>query len=186
MSFADAFKSRKQNTSFDGWTTVSVRPKLILSTSKDISGAYVAPAMRAAVPKSFDEEFPTLGGSVAKKPAAEFSGKKFNELIKGHIDKDAEEKRLSDEAKAAKEQDKFDSRVLDGIPSLSKYLHNRRIHEEEERRRRRRIFDTPPESEDDDMSFAEPEPELASHSGDTEDAEEEGEAYDADEFDRHR
>jgi hypothetical protein len=199
MSFADAFKNRKKTDSSDGWTTVSTRPKLILSATtiksdisgnRDISGAYIAPALRPPPVKSFDEEFPTLGGApvVKKVVANENASRKFTDLIKGHIEKDAEDKRLSDEAKAAKEQEVFDSRVLDGIPSLSRYLQRRKIHEEEERRRRRRIFDSPPDSEgEDDSTYAEPEPELASHSGDTEEGSEEAgvEAYDADEFDRH-
>ena len=191
MSYADRFTSKT-----DGWTTISTRPKGIgtikpgmglnqnIVGRTDVSGnVYVAPALR---PKNFDDEFPVFGSSASKKPVTEFTGKKFSVLVKEHADKDAEDLRIGELERAAIEREKADSRILDGIPSLSTYLRNRHIHEEQERRRKRRVFDTPPESDDDDVnSIAEPEPEISSHDDENENHDE-CEAYDAEEFNHHR
>jgi hypothetical protein len=171
-----------------------------------VSGAYVIPSAR---PKSFEEEFPALGGTAAVKNSMAISEPKktMSALIKETVAADeATQKRLLEEKAAAKTNTDYVALPLSNssfievtnralaqkpadtttdimcrIPSLSRYLRLRRIHEEEEARRRRRCF-TPPESEDEVLE-EEPEPMF----DDVEDAgEEEAEAYDADDYDRHR
>ena len=79
--------------------------------------------------------------------------------------------------------DMLEPRDIIGIPSLGAYLRRSKAHAAEEWRRHHRLFDTPPESEEEDRYVPEPEPEFDAGSDDDEGQEE---AYDADEFNRHR
>jgi hypothetical protein len=203
MSYAEYVSSKRRAAA-----VVTPAPVLmaVRKGKQDVSGAYVIPSAR---PKSFEEEFPSLGGKTAVKTTMAISEPKktMSALIKETVAADeATQKRLQAESEAAKTNVAFVTLPLKGrsfidatsrapapksadtttdimsrIPSLSTYLRNCRIREEEAARRRRRCF-TPPESEDEVLE-EEPEPMF----DDVEDTgEEETEAYDADEFDRHR
>jgi len=205
MSYAEYVSSKRRAAA-----VAPVAPPNLMATRKgkqDVSGAYVIPSAR---PKSFEEEFPTLGGKVSVKTTMTVSDSKksLSTLIKETVAADeATQKRLLVEAAAAKANADFVTLPLKSksfievtsrapmpprdaeleqdpllrIPSLAVYLRNRRIREEEEAKRRRRCF-TPPESEDEVLE-EEPEP-MVDEVEET--GEEETEAYDADDYDRHR
>jgi hypothetical protein len=203
MSYAEYVSSKRRAAAA---APVPAAPPSLMATRKgkqDVSGAYVIPSAR---PKSFEEEFPTLGGAAAVKVAISEPKKTMSTLIKETVAADeATQKRLLVEAAAAKANADFVTLPLKGrsftsatsrvpkpidttvdimsrIPSLSTYLRNRRIREEEEAKRRRRCF-TPPESEDEVL---EEEPEPMVDEADDGEGEEETDAYDADDYDRHR
>lgn len=79
--------------------------------------------------------------------------------------------------------DLLEPRDIIGIPSLGAYLRRSKANAEAEWRRQHRLFDTPPESEEDERYVPEPDPVFDTGSDDEEGHEE---AYDADEFNRHR
>ena len=117
----------------------------------------------------------------------------YKKPIAGHMDKDGMPtnfmvmQRIQERAPSVplkrRPLDVLEPRDIIGIPSLSTYLRKSNARAAEEYRRRRRLFDSPPESEVEDHYVPEPEPEF-DHGSDDEEGHEE--AYDADEFNRHR
>ena len=117
----------------------------------------------------------------------------YTKPIAGHMDKDGAPnhfvvmQRIQEHPPPAPRKrrplDALEPRNIIGIPSLSAYLRNSNARAAEEYRRRRRLFDSPPESEVEDYYVPEPEPEF-DHGSDDDEGQEE--AYDADEFNRHR
>ena len=205
MSFAEYVSSKRRAAAIAPAPSMVNRARV-----QDVSGAYVAPGARPPPPKSFDEEFPSLGGKAAVKTTMVVPEPKktMSALIKETVAADeATQKRLLAEAAVAEANAGVVALPLKGrsfieasrttampkaadntidimsrIPSLATYLRNRRIREEEEARRRRRCF-TPPES---DEEVLEDEPEPMFDEAEDGDGEEETEAYDADDYDRHR
>ena len=176
----------------DGWATMSMRKPVVMLTRNQVvptSSTYVVPSQRLSAPKSFDEEFPSLGGAAPKTMVVAEPKKSFSTLMKERVEKDSAEQARTDflnKAKNALDVDTLSiARDLIGIPSLGRYLRARKARELEESRRRHRIFDSPPKEEEE---YEPPSPpvEFDDGEGGADEVEGEADAYDADDYDRHR
>jgi hypothetical protein len=171
------------------------RPTVRLT--RDLSGAavssstYTVPAQRAPPPKSYDDEFPSMAVAPAKAKhagaaRAGAAKKSYSTLIKEHVEKDDTDKRVRllqiGSEKKGQDTDIELIRAMAALPNLSLYLRRRKEREQAEFTRRHRLFDHHVTEEEEEAPYEpEPEPEEQASEGD-----EENEAYDADEFDRHR
>lgn len=176
----------------DGWATMSTRKPVVMLTRNQVaptSSTYVVPSQRLSAPKTFDEDFPALGGTASKTAVFVEPKKSFSSLVKERAEKDTVEKARADfldQTKRALDADTLSiARSLIGIPSLGRYLRERKARELEESRRRHRIFDSPPKEEEE---YEPPSPpvEFDDGEGGADEVDGEAEAYDADEYDRHR
>lgn len=182
-----SMRSSKPKADEDGWTQVPLTRNHKVPEVKT-NGAYVPPSQRKAKPKTFEEEFPTLGGGPEKQK--ENSGSSaFLDKVKAKMAADAAEAERQAVIKAAKERNESMSANEFGLilPPVGAFLKARRAREAEERRRHSRLFPDEDYSEEDKE---EEQPEEAPPSDDEwdddGDVDEDGQAYDAGQFDRHK
>ena len=162
---------------------------------------YIPPAKRQAEPKSFDEDFPTLGGGSAAGHRTEM---KFGDLVKARAEQDAIDEVLNAKKAAAASADAnavinmsqgmsvnltaVNSRKPFNIAQMmNSYVREVNAKREAAERRRRRLFDF----SDDEEPIEEKEPldveeYFSEEDFEDSDNDEVTEAYDASAFDRHR
>lgn len=177
----------KPKSDEDGWTQVPLHRNHKMPEVKTNS-SYVPPSQRKAAPKTFEEEFPALGGTSDK--AKEVSGSSaFLDKVKAKMAADADEAAHQALIKAAKERNESMSANEFGLilPPVGSYLRACRAREAEQRRRYSRLFPDEDYSEEDKEEEQPEELPLSDDEWDDDgDRDEDGQAYDAGQFDRHK